>query len=204
MFERYTENARRALFFARYEASQLGDLEIKAEHLLLGLARNTKGVVARILAERGISGDDIRREIENRSVFREKVSTSVEIPFNNETKQILQGAAEEADALGHQHIGTEHLLLAILRREQSDTARILFDRGVRYDDTREAVLKLVAEGASPHLAESTEPFVLLKGLNSLLDRLAKIAPDTPEVRSLIEDIRERVRTLERQLGDRSE
>jgi ATP-dependent Clp protease ATP-binding subunit ClpC len=200
MFERYTETARRTLFFARYEASQLGDLEIKAEHLLLGLARDTKGVGPRVLAERGISADDIRREIEARSEFRERVSTSVEIPFNNETKRILQGAAEEADALKHWHIGTEHLLLAILRQEQSDTARILFDRGLRYDDAREAVLKLVPEAGSPDLAEPTDPFVLLQGLNTLLDRLAKIAPDTPDVRTLLEEIRQRAVSLRRHFG----
>src|SRR6266542_2640142 len=63
MFERFTEDARRVLFFGRYEASQLGDLEIKVEHLLLGLARTTAGVAARIFADRGISLDDIRRDI---------------------------------------------------------------------------------------------------------------------------------------------
>jgi ATP-dependent Clp protease ATP-binding subunit ClpC len=199
MFERYTENARRALFFARYEASQFGDIQIKAEHLLLGLARETKGVVTRLLTERGISGDDIRREIEKRSVLREKVSTSVEIPFSSDTKRILQWAAEEADALRHQHIGTEHLLLAILR-EQSETARILFERGVRYEDTRAAVLKLVPEGASPHVAEPAEPFVLLQGLNSLLDRLAQITADKPEVRTLLEEIRQRAALLQRHFG----
>lgn len=118
MFERYTENARRVLFFARYESSQLGDLQITIEHLLLGLGRATTGTAARILRERGISIEDIRQEIARHSAVREKVSTSVEIPFNNETKRVLQFAAEEADGLRHSHIGTEHLLQGVSSRRE--------------------------------------------------------------------------------------
>ena len=111
MFERYTERARRVLFFARYEASQLGSISIETEHLLLGLIREGKGLTSRIFARSHLSLENIRKEIEGRTVFREKVSTSVEIPFSAETKRVLQFAAEEADRLLHNYIGTEHLLL---------------------------------------------------------------------------------------------
>ena len=97
MFERYTERARRVLFFARYEASQLGSISIETEHLLLGLIREGKGLTSRIFARSHLSLENIRKEIEGRTVFREKVSTSVEIPFSAETKRVLQFAAEEAD-----------------------------------------------------------------------------------------------------------
>ena len=96
MFERYTERARRVLFFARYEASQLGSISIETEHLLLGLIREGKGLTSRIFARSHLSLENIRKEIEGRTVFREKVSTSVEIPFSAETKRVLQFAAEEA------------------------------------------------------------------------------------------------------------
>ena len=119
MFERYTERARRVLFFARYEASQLGSISIETEHLLLGLIREGKGLTSRIFARSRLSLENIRKEIEGRTVFREKVSTSVEIPFSAETKRVLQFAAEEADRLLHNYIGTEHLLLGILREERS-------------------------------------------------------------------------------------
>jgi len=114
MFERYTERARRVLFFARYEASQLGSVSIETEHLLLGLIREGKGLTSRIFARSHLSLENIRKEIEGRTVFREKVSTSVEIPFSAETKHVLQFAAEEADRLLHNYIVTEHLLLGIL------------------------------------------------------------------------------------------
>lgn len=137
MFERYTEDARRALFFARYEASQLGVRSIETEHLLLGLLREAKGLTGRILAPHGIG--DLRREVEARTEPREKFSTSVEIPFSPETKNVLQFAAQEADRLLHRDIGTEHLLLGLLREERSVAATILVDRGLRLESLREQI-----------------------------------------------------------------
>ncbi len=196
MFERYTESARRALFFARYEASQLGDLVIGTEHLLLGLVRS--GTAARILAARGVSLPDIRRDVESRAAAgSEKVSTSVEIPFDHEAKVALQSAAEEADRLAHHHIGTEHLLLGLLRAEKSSAAVILMKHGMRLPELREVVAKLVAE--RPGSSHSTEASSLIHGLKQLLDRLEAIASDKPEVRSQLEEIRQRVTALERQL-----
>src|SRR5882672_2192824 len=110
MFERYTERARRVLFFARYEASQLGSHLIETEHLLLGLIREGKGLTSRIFARSHVSLETIRKEIEGRNAVREKVATGVEMPFSAEIKRVLQYAAEESDRLLDSHIGTEHLL----------------------------------------------------------------------------------------------
>ena len=145
MFERYTERARRVLFFARYEASQLGSISIETEHLLLGLIREGKGLTSRIFARSHLSLENIRKEIEGRTVFREKVSTSVEIPFSTETKRVLQHAAEEADRLLHNYIGTEHLLLGILREERSVAASILSEKGMRLNTVREDIVQLLNE-----------------------------------------------------------
>ncbi len=145
MFERYTERARRVLFFARYEASQLGSISIETEHLLLGLIREGKGLTSRLFARSHLSLENIRKEIEGRTVFREKVSTSVEIPFSTETKRVLQHAAEEADRLLHNYIGTEHLLLGILREERSVAASILFEKGMRLTGVREDIVQLLNE-----------------------------------------------------------
>jgi len=145
MFERYTERARRVLFFARYEASQLGSISIETEHLLLGLIREGKGLTSRIFARSHLSLESIRKEIEGRTVFREKVSTSVEIPFSAETKRVLQFAAEEADRLLHNYIGTEHLLLGILREERSVAAMILMEKGMRLNTVREDIVALLNE-----------------------------------------------------------
>src|SRR4026209_1030334 len=145
MFERYTERARQVLYFARYEASQLGSISIETEHLVLGLIRRSSALPSRIFARSHLSLESIRKEIEGRTVFREKVSTSVEIPFSAETKRVLQAAAEEADRLLHNYIGTEHLLLGILREERSVAASILMEKGMRLNTVRDDIVQLLNE-----------------------------------------------------------
>src|SRR5215475_1942201 len=100
MFERYTENARRTIFFARYEASQFGSLAIETEHLLLGLLREDKALTHRFL--RG-QAESIRKQVEEATVVREKVATSVDLPVSNECKRVLIYAAEEAARLSSAH-----------------------------------------------------------------------------------------------------
>lgn len=135
MFERYTERARRVIFFARYEASQLGSVTIETEHLLLGLLREDQQTTNRFL-EHFSSIEDIRKEIENRSTLREKVPTSIDLPLSNECKRILAYSWEEAEKLKCNHIGTEHLLLGILRETNCAAARILSEFGFNADTIR--------------------------------------------------------------------
>src|SRR5262252_8208475 len=139
MFERYTERARRVIFFARYEASQFGSTTIETEHLLLGLIREDKNLTNRFLRNHS-SIESIRKEIEGRTLIREKVSTSIDLPLSNECKRILAYAAEEAERLNHRHIGTEHLLLGILREEKCVAAQILHERGLRLNAIREELI----------------------------------------------------------------
>src|SRR3954453_18153395 len=139
MFERYTEKARRVIFFARYEASQFGAPAIEPEHLLLGLMREDKTLTARFLARAQASIEAIRKEIEGRTLLREKISTSVELPLAPETKRVLAYAHEESDRLQHRHIGTEHLLLGLLREDRSMAAEILYERGLRLNAVRNEV-----------------------------------------------------------------
>ncbi len=154
MFERYTEKARRVIFFARYEASQFGAPAIEPEHLLLGLMREDKTLTARFLARAQASLESIRKEIEGRAPLREKISTSVELPLAPETKRVLQYAHEESDRLQHRHIGTEHLLLGLLREERSMAAEILFERGLRLPAVREEVAR--ATGSDPRAAQKKD------------------------------------------------
>ena len=128
MFERYTERARRVIFFARYEASQLGSRTIETEHLLLGLIRENNGLTGQLLARSKIEPEDIRGEIEARTRVREKISTSVEIPLSVESKRVLAYAAEEAEKMFHKYIGTEHILLGLLREKKSLASRILLEK----------------------------------------------------------------------------
>ena len=135
MFERYTEKARRVIFFARYEASQFGPPYIETEHLLLGILREDKAITTRFL--RGLMPvETIREEIEAHTRVREKISTSVDLPLSNESKRVLAYAAEEAERLRHKHIGSEHLLLGLLREEKSFAAELLNNRGVKLDGVR--------------------------------------------------------------------
>lgn len=122
MFERLTERARRALFFARDETSQLGSTSIDTEHLLLGLIREGKGLTDRLFADAGIGFDEIRDEVLRRVPARSKTSTSAEIPVSAAAVRVLQHAAQEADRLLHDYVGTEHLLLGLLSEQGSVAA----------------------------------------------------------------------------------
>src|SRR6185369_9744284 len=135
MFERYTEKARRVIFFARYEASQFGSPYIETEHLLLGVLREDKALTNRLLPSH-TSIDSIRSQIEASTTFRDKVSTSVDLPLSNEGKRILAYAAEEAERLAHKHIGTEHLFLGILREKDCFAAHLLNERGIHLEGAR--------------------------------------------------------------------
>src|SRR5271155_999804 len=146
MFERYTEKARRVIFFARYEASQFGSPYIETEHLLLGLLREDKALTNRFLRSHA-SVESIRKQIEGHTTIREKVSTSVDLPLSNECKRVLAYAAEEAERLSHKHIGTEHLLLGLLREEKCFAAEILHERGLRLSTIREELQRTTQEKA---------------------------------------------------------
>ena len=141
MFERYTEKARRVIFFARYEASQFGSPYIETEHLLLGLLREDKALTSRFLRSHA-SVESIRGQIDGHTVIREKVSTSVDLPLSNESKRVLAYAAEEEERLQNKHIGTEHLLLGLLREKDAFAAQLLNSQGLSLDRAREIVAKL--------------------------------------------------------------
>src|SRR5215831_15410790 len=149
MFERYTEKARRAIFFGRYEASQFGSPYIESEHLLLGLLRENKALTHRFLRGGPTQMEEIRKQIESATMVREKVSTSVDLPLSNECKRVLAYAAEEAERLSHKHIGTEHLLLGLLREEKCFAAEILHERGLRLSNIREELSRTSQEKAQP-------------------------------------------------------
>jgi uncharacterized damage-inducible protein DinB len=146
MFERYTEKARRVIYFARYEASNYGSPYIETEHLLLGLLREDKMLTNRFLRSQAAT-ESIRKQIDDRTTIREKVSTSVDLPLSNECKRALAYAAEEAQRLSHRHIGTEHLLLGLLREDKCFAAEILQERGLQVPAIREELQRMTHENA---------------------------------------------------------
>jgi diguanylate cyclase (GGDEF)-like protein len=181
MFERYTERARRVIFFARYEASQFGSTTIETEHLLLGLIREDKNLMNRFLPDSS-STESIRKEIEGRATIREKVSTSIDLPLSNECKRIVAYAAEEAERLSHWHIGAEHLLLGILHEDKCVAAEILREHGLQLDVVREEVarsggdyrMSLEPPEGRP-VSESSDPLALSESLDAALRDLIEKA-----------------------------
>ena len=160
MFERYTEKARRVIFFARYEASHFGSPVIDTEHLLLGIMRETTQVTRMLPAG---APEAIRAQIDARFEIREKVSNNVDLPLSNASKRVLAYGAEEAERLNHRHIGSEHLFLGLLREENSLAAKLLEPFGVKLEQFRTKI-------------EVIEAYEATEGVLSSRDRRLDAAP----------------------------
>jgi ATP-dependent Clp protease ATP-binding subunit ClpC len=199
MFERYTEQARRTLFFARYEASQLGSPSIDPEHLLLGLIRENKGPLSTIFARWNITYLDLRQELEFRNGLPDPLPASVEIPFSPKMKLVLQFAAEEADRLSHNYIGTEHLLLGILR-EESTARSILAARGVGLDEIRNTIVALLGESRPVDEPQHGPISGALVEIERLVQQLGAQAPDRAASDALVARIRLQLDRLRRHFG----
>src|SRR6266851_3549414 len=145
MFEKYNEKARRALFFARYEASKLGSRVIESEHILLGVLREGEEIIKEIFSRFNVKPEKIRREVEGDRLFVDRISSSAELPLSEESKKILAYAAHEAESMLHQYVGTEHLLIGILRVESSTAARILTAKGLNVYGVREETISILKE-----------------------------------------------------------
>jgi len=123
---------------ARYEVSQFGASAIETEHLLLGLLREDEALIARFFPKPS-SMRLLRQQIEERAVSGKKIPTSVEVPLSNESQKVLTYAAEEAERKLSQQIGPEHVLLGLLREENSLAAQILYENGLRLTNVREGL-----------------------------------------------------------------
>ncbi len=129
MFERYSEQARRVIFFARYEASGFGSPYIETEHLLLGLLREDKELAARF--RQGPGGiEEVRRRIEVVAAARAATPVPVDLPLSQACRYSLVKASEAADAMGQREIGIGHLALGLLSEKDCLAAEILRERGL--------------------------------------------------------------------------
>lgn len=179
MFERYTEKARRVIFYARYEASMFGSPAIETEHLLLGLAREDREVCRRFFPAK-VSMDVLRKRIEGSTPLREKTSTSVELPLSQDAKRVLAQAHEESDRLGHRHIGTEHLLLGLLTVEGTLAERVLRENGLEASRVRELIAATDAGTAADAPSEdSTEK--TLRDITALIGGTRGGSPKSVEI-----------------------
>jgi ATP-dependent Clp protease ATP-binding subunit ClpC len=143
MFERFTERARQVVVLAQEEARDLKHNYIGTEHLLLGLLREGDGVAARVLNGLDVSLDDVRGEI-MRIVGEGEHEAQGQIPFTPRAKKVLELALREALSLGHNYIGTEHILLGLVRESEGVAARILNDLDADADRIRQEVMRVLA------------------------------------------------------------
>ena len=174
MFERYTELARRTIFFARYEASQFGAPYIETEHLLLGLLREDRALRGRLPLG---STERIRKQIEE-SVPRPAAPTptSADLPLSQECRRVLLYAGEESEALRHIAIDCGHLLLGILRVETSAGARLLREIGIEYAGYR-AMLEGEHTPAAPEDAPAGPLASVVADLRLQLNALTRLEED---------------------------
>ncbi len=150
MHDKFTERVRKVIYLAREEAARLQHDYIGTEHLLLGVIREGEGIAATVLNNLGLDLDRIRQEVENMVSASGGTMTIGEIPFTPRAKRVLELAVEEARSLGHNYVGTEHLLLGLIREGEGVAAKVLLELGVDRKRVREETLKLL--GGTPSSA----------------------------------------------------
>ncbi len=155
MFERFTDRARRVVVLAQEEARMLNHDHIGTEHLLLGLIDEGQGVAAEALESLGISLEAVRREVEE-ITGRGRRAPSGHIPFTARAKTALEQSLREALQLGHDYIGTEHILLGLTREKEGVAAQVLTRLGADLSRVRQQVIRLV-RGTGPEQAPSGAP-----------------------------------------------
>jgi ATP-dependent Clp protease ATP-binding subunit ClpC len=145
--ERLTREARQVLDFARDEARALRHKKVRTEHLLLGLLRCEQGLGAQVLRERGLTLEEARRAVERIAARGDEELWADLIPFAGRSRRTMELAEREAVALGHDHVGTEHILLGLLREDDGGGARVLAAFGVDYQRARDGVVAALASAS---------------------------------------------------------
>jgi Clp amino terminal domain, pathogenicity island component len=143
MFERFTDRARRVIVLAQEEARLLDHDYIGTEHILLGLIREREGVAAQALESLGISLEAVRAEVEQ-VIGRGQTTPGPQIPFTPRSKKVLELSLREARSLGHDYIGTEHILLGLIREGEDVAAQVLVKLGAELSRVRQQVIELLS------------------------------------------------------------
>ena len=179
MFERFTERARQVVVLAQDEARALKHNYIGTEHILLGLLREEEGLAARVLESLDITVEEVRAQVA-RIVGQGDEVTTGQIPFTPRAKKVLELALREALSLGHNYIGTEHILLGLVRENEGVAARILLDFDADAEKIRNEIIRMLAGPGRREQAEGGPPDEKLKS-SKLLDQfgrnLTKLATD---------------------------
>ncbi|SPL91444.1 ATP-dependent Clp protease, ATP-binding subunit ClpC / Negative regulator of genetic competence clcC/mecB [[Actinomadura] parvosata subsp. kistnae] len=168
MFERFTDRARRVIVLAQEEARTMSHNYIGTEHILLSLIREGEGLAALVLEGGGVEYDHVRAFIE-REVGQGAKSPGGHIPFTPRAKKVLELSLREALQLRHNYIGTEHILLGLIREGEGLAAQALVDAGADLPDLRQRVLDRVSRGSKERPAE-----MFFSGGSMLSERLTQI------------------------------
>jgi ATP-dependent Clp protease ATP-binding subunit ClpA len=204
MFERFTDRARRVIVLAQREARRLSHNYIGTEHILLGLVDEGEGVAAKALDSLGISLTAVRQQVEE-IIGRGQEAASGHIPFTPRAKKVLELSLREALQLGHDYIGTEHILLALIREGDGVAAQVLVMLGADLNRVRQQVIQLLHghQGQEPVSVQSAvrEPMlsVVQARLRAVEQRLAGIEQRVgtgPDTRDLDEQIAQACREKE--------
>ena len=154
MFDRFTDRAKKVMSFARQEAQKFNHEYIGTEHILLGLVQEGSGVAANVLKNMDIDLEKIRHEVEKIVKTGPSMVTMGQLPFTPRAKKVLELSMEEASALSHNYIGTEHLLLGLIKENEGIAAQVLMNLNVKLEEVREEVLEFL--GASDDPSEEEE------------------------------------------------
>src|SRR5918995_970506 len=179
MFERFTERARQVVVLAQEEARTLKHNYIGTEHILLGLLREEEGLAARVLESLDITVERVRAQVVRIVGSGEEV-TSGQIPFTPRAKKVLELALREALSLGHNYIGTEHILLGLVRENEGVAARILLDFDADSEKIRNEVIRMLSgpggrrQGAGAAAGEGKKSSKLLDQFGRNLTKLAPV------------------------------
>jgi ATP-dependent Clp protease ATP-binding subunit ClpC len=151
VFERFTERARQVVVLAQDEARALKHNYIGTEHILLGLLREEEGLAARVLESLDITVEEVREQVKRLVGEGDEEIVTGQIPFTPRAKKVLELALREALSLGHSYIGTEHVLLGVVRENQGVAARILLDFDADAETIRNEIFRMLPGPAGPGL-----------------------------------------------------
>ena len=206
MFERFTERARQVVVLAQDEARSLSHNYIGTEHILLGLLREEEGIAARVLDSLAVTAEEVRTQVKRIVGQGDDPEISGQIPFTPRAKKVLELALREAISMGHDYIGTEHVLLGLVRENEGVGSRILLDFGADAETIRAAVIGLLSGGAQSvagmvrHARWAYDVRTLTGHSDTWAAQLAEWAWDGWKLLTVIQEGDERRAVLERRLG----
>jgi ATP-dependent Clp protease ATP-binding subunit ClpC len=186
MFDRFTDRAKKVMNLARQEAQRFNHEYLGTEHILLGLVQEGSGVAANVLKNMSIDLNKIRTEVEKIVKSGPSMVTMGQLPFTPRAKKVLELSMEEAGNLGHNYIGTEHLLLGLIKENEGIAAQVLINLGVKLEDVREEVLDFLGADTADEEEEET---TLTEGSPSTTNAKSK----TPALDSFGRDLTELAR-----------